>query len=164
MCIGIVLLVTGLFLAFFFQQGFNQGSYTVKAGASLELSGYYEKGDDVEGGFSVSGGNGQANLIIKDPSGEIIANWTATGQYESSFPAIQETGTYTMIFKNLDSVHDQTIHVFFSLHDNFHIWNLAGALMVFLSIPFLLSTIFRLLTDLSHRRTIAQLHKLASRD
>jgi hypothetical protein len=142
-CIGIVLLVTGSFFGFS-QQGPRQGYYTVKAGSSLELQWYLEQGDDIEGGFIVSGGNGQANLIVKNPSGGIIANWTAVGRFDNGF-LVQQTGIYTVIFKNLDSVHDQIINVYFSLHDNFHIWNLAGLLMILLSIPFLLSGIFRLL-------------------
>jgi len=144
LCIGIVLLVMGFFFGFSFQQGPRQGYYTVKAGASLELSWYLEYGDDIEGGFSVSGGNGQANLIIKNPSGVIIADWTAVGRFDNGFLA-QDTGIYAVIFKNLDSVHDQIINVYFSLHDNFHIWDIAGLLMILLGIPFLLLGIFKLL-------------------
>jgi hypothetical protein len=147
MCVGVVLLVTGFFLAFYhLQDGLKEGSYTVRAGASLEVSGFLAKGDYVPGSFRVSGGNGQANLIIKNPSGEIIENWTATNHDNGivGFTA-QETGTYTLTFKNLDSVHDQTIVDWVAPHDGFHFWNFEGLCIIFLSIPFLLSAIFRLL-------------------
>jgi hypothetical protein len=129
----------GLLLAFYWQPApLKKGFYIVKAGASLELSWYLEKGDRTEGFFNVSGGNGQANLIVKNPSGESIVNWTTVRRFDSGFGA-QETGTYTMIFRNLDNVHDQTIYVgFLSPYDTIRISYLAGLLMILGSIIVLL--------------------------
>jgi len=129
--IGLALFVTGFFVAFYWQPTLlKEGFYAVKAGASLEMSWYLEKGDRTEGFFNVSGGNGQANLVVKDPSGEIIVNWTAVGRFDSGFGS-QETGTYTMIFRNLDNVHDQTIYVgFLSPYDTIRISYLGGLLMI----------------------------------
>jgi hypothetical protein len=136
--VGIVLFVIGFFVAFNWQRGLEKGFHTVEAGASFELSWYLEKGDRTEGYFNISGGNGQANLIIRNPSGEIIENWTAVERYDNGFSA-QETGTYTMIFKNLDSFHDQTIYVgFLSPYDTIRIYPLAGLLMMIGSIIVLL--------------------------
>jgi hypothetical protein len=143
--IGIILFALGFFVAFYSRRGLEQGAHSVKAGGSFELSWYLEKGDRTEGGFSVSGGKGRANLIVKSPSGEIIENWTAQGRFGNGFDAY-ETGTYTMIFKNLDNVNDQTIDVgFLSPYDPI-LPNPVGLLMVIASIVILifgLSSILR---------------------
>lgn len=135
--IGIILFALGFFVAFYPRRGLEQGSYNVKAGGSFELSWYLEKSDRTEGSFSVSGGNGRANFIVKNPSGEIIENWTAQGRYDNGFTAY-ETGTYTMIFKNLDNVNYQTIYVgFLSPYDTILI-NPIGLLMIIASIVILI--------------------------
>jgi len=108
---GIVFFVVGFFLTFFWMK-LKQGSYVVKAGGILELSWYLQKGDRTEGGFTVSGGNEEASLSIKNPSGQIIYSWYAKGRYDNGFTA-QDSGVYTMIFRNLDNVNDQTIDVHF---------------------------------------------------
>ena len=106
---GIVLFIAGFFVTFFWMDApLKQGSYVVKAGGTLELSWYLQNGDRTEGGFTVSGGNEETNLIIKNPSGVIIRNWTAKGRYDNGFAA-QDTGVHTMIFKNLDNVNDESI-------------------------------------------------------
>ena len=136
--IGIILFALGFFVSFYLRQGLEKGSHNVKAGGSFELSWYLEKSDRTEGYFSVSGGNGRANLILKNPSGEIIGNWTAQGRYDNGFTAY-ETGTYTtMIFKNLDNVNDQTVYVgFLSPYDTILI-NPVGLLMIIASIVILI--------------------------
>jgi hypothetical protein len=56
-------------------------------------------------------------LSIKDPSGKIIINWYPKGRYDNGFTA-QDTGVYTVIFKNLDNVNDESIYVgFLSSYD-----------------------------------------------
>jgi len=110
---GIVLFTAGFFVTFFWVDApLKQDSYFVKAGSTLELSWYLQNGDRTEGGFTVSRGKEEANLIIKNPSGEIICNWTAKGRYDNGFTA-QDTGVYTMIFENLDNVNDESIDVHF---------------------------------------------------
>ena len=136
--IGIALFVIGFFPVFYWQHRLEQGFHTVKAGASFERSWYLEKGDRTEGFFNISGGNGQANLIVKNPSGAVIVNWTVTGLGEGPFGA-EETGTYTMILRNLDNVHDQIIYVgFLSPYDYFHSSYPARLLMIGGSIIILL--------------------------
>jgi hypothetical protein len=126
--LGILLFVTGFFVVNS-QQGLKQGYYTVKAGGSVELSWYLEEGDRTEGFFNVSGGNGRANLIVKDPLGMIVVNWNAQGRFDNGFDA-QITGTYTMILTNLDTLHDQTIYVgFVSPYDTIHISYIVGLFM-----------------------------------
>ena len=126
--IGILLLVIGFFVVNS-QQGLKQGYYTIKAGSSIELSWYLEEGDRTEGSFTVSGGNGRANLIVKDPLGMIIVNWNAQGRFDNGFDA-QITGTYAMILTNLDPLHDQTIYIgFVSPYDTIHISYIVGLFM-----------------------------------
>jgi hypothetical protein len=150
--IGLVLFVLGFFVAFYLRRGLEKGFYAVKAGASFELSWYLEEGDRTEGYFNVSGGNGQANLIVKNPSGKIIDNWTAVGRYDNGFSA-QDTGTYTMIFRNLDNFHDQTIYVgFLSPYDTIiSIYLKAGLSMMIGSMAVLLLGILTLPSKKSNR-------------
>jgi hypothetical protein len=110
--VGIALFVAGFLIVFWIYAPLKQGSHVVKAGATLELSWYLQKGDRTEGGFTVSGGNEEASLTIKNPSGQIIHVWYAKGRYDNGFTA-EDTGMYTMIFKNLDDVNDQSIGVYF---------------------------------------------------
>ena len=128
---GMIIVAAGFFLIFFWMEGLEQGEHVVKAGGRLELSWYLQKGDRTEGGFRVSGGNLEANLIIKNPSGGIIENWTADGRYDSGFTA-QDTGIYTMVFKNLDNVNDQTVGVYFlsPYEARITIYDAVGFLMV----------------------------------
>jgi len=110
---GIALCVVGFLLVLFWMDApLKQGSHVVKVGGTFELSWYLQSGDRTEGGFTVSGGNEEANLSIKNPSGEIIYKWYAKGRYDNGFTA-QDTGVYTMIFENLDPVNDQSIYVGF---------------------------------------------------
>jgi hypothetical protein len=127
---GIALFVVGFFLTFFWME-LKQGSHIVKAGATFELSWYLQKGDRTEGGFTVNGGNGEANLIIKNPSGQITCNWYAKGRCDNGFMA-QDTGVYTMIFKNLDNVNDQSIDVYFRspYEPRFTVYDKVGLLMM----------------------------------
>ncbi len=128
LAIGIVFLVVGVLAAVYERPGLEQGFYTVKAGGILELSWYLEKGERTEGFFNVTGGNGQLNLIVKNPSQAVIANWTANGRFDGGFTA-QETGTYTMIFRNLDSTDDQIVYVSFqSPYHRVRIYPFAGLL------------------------------------
>jgi heme/copper-type cytochrome/quinol oxidase subunit 1 len=132
--VGIALFVLGFFLTFFWMQypPLKQDSYVVKAGATLELSWYLYKGERTEGGFTVSGGNEEASLSIKNPSGETIYNWYAKGRSDNGFTA-QDSGMYTMVFKNLDTVNDESIGVnFLSPYEPrfFTIYDEAGLLMM----------------------------------
>lgn len=110
---GIVLLIAGFYWTFIWMNvQLQQGSHVVKPGASFELSSYLGKSERTEGGFTVNGGSEEANLTIKDPSGKTIYTWYAKGSYGNGFTA-EETGVYTMIFRNLDNVNDETIDVQF---------------------------------------------------
>lgn len=110
---GIVVLIVGFYWTFFWMNiKLEQGSHVVKPGASFELSWFLEKGERTEGSFTVSGGSEEANLTIRDPSGETIITWPAKRSFWNGFSA-EETGMYTMIFKNLDNVNDETIYVGF---------------------------------------------------
>lgn len=108
---GTALLVLGIRLTFFWMK-LEQGWRVVRAGATLELSWYLQKGDRTEGGFKVSGGNGEASLSVRNPSGVIIFRWHANGSYYNGFSA-KDSGVYSMIFENLDPVNDQSIYVGF---------------------------------------------------
>ena len=110
---GIALFIAGLFLVLFWMDApLEHSSHVVKAGGTFELSWYLQSGDRTEGGFTVSGGNEEASLSIKNPSGEIIYKWYAKGRYDQGFTA-HDSGMYTMIFENLDPVNDQSIYVGF---------------------------------------------------
>ncbi len=139
---GSIVIVVGFFLTFSWMEALEQGSHFVEAGSLFELSWYLEKGDRTEGGFTVSGGNGQADLTIVSPSEVNIYYWFAEGRYDNGFTA-QETGVYRMIFRNRDGVNDQIIDVHFrspyeprlTIYDAIGLSTmLAGALIVFLGI------------------------------
>jgi len=110
--IGIVVLVLGFLLTFFWIEGLQQGWHVVKADGAFEISWYLQNGDRTEGSFNVSGGNRQAKVSVKNPSGVIIWARYANGSYHEGF-TVKESGIYTMIFENLDPVNDQSIYVGF---------------------------------------------------
>ena len=141
--VGIVLLLSGIFLAFYWMQGLEQRDYTLKAGASLELSWYLEKGERTEGNFNVSRGNLETNMVIENPSGEVVESWSGKGEYNGGFMA-QETGTYTLTIINLDNIHEQTIFLRFSSPFDVRISTWIGWVLMGLSTAFLLSGISKL--------------------
>jgi hypothetical protein len=110
--VGIILFALGFFLTFFWMEGLAQRSYVVKAGRVLVLAWYLEEGERTEGSFTVTGGSEEARLSIFSPSGEKIYVWYARGLYSNGFTA-RETGTYTMMFENLDKTNDESIYVGF---------------------------------------------------
>jgi hypothetical protein len=110
--VGVAVFVLGFFLTFFWMERLEQGWHVVKAGGSFELSWYLQNGDRTEGGFEVSGGNGQAKVSVENPSGVVIWARYANFSYYEGF-RVEESGVYTMIFENLDAVNDQSIYVGF---------------------------------------------------
>jgi len=111
--IGIVIFVLGFCMAFWGERGSPPyQSYTVKAGAKLELSWYIQYDERTEGGFTVSGGNEEARFTIKNPSGVVIHSAVVKSHYEGGFTA-SDTGMYSFTFENLDNVNDESIYVEF---------------------------------------------------
>lgn len=148
--VGVVLFVLGFLLTFFWMEGLEQGWHVVKAGGTLELSWYLQRGDRTEGFFNVTGGNEEVRFIIEDPSGVAIRSsttWHGWSRLNVSFFA-WETGMYHMIFENLDSANDQSIYVGFlsPSEPRFTIYDATGWLMMLVSGLFLLFGIHRLLT------------------
>ncbi len=135
---GIALFVVGFFMTFWTDALLQQGSYIVKAGDTLELSWYLQEGDRTEGFFTVSGGNEEASLSIKNPSGEIIYNWYAKKRHDNGFTA-QDAGVYTMIFKNLDDANDEIIGVHFRspYEPRITLYDKAGLLIMIVSVVIL---------------------------
>jgi len=112
MFVGMSVLVSGFYLAFFWMK-LRQGYYNVEGGAVLQLSGYLEKGDRTEGGFTVSGGNEEVKFYVENPSGVIIydAGIVKTG-LSRGFTA-GYSGIYSLYFENLEPLSDKRIHVRF---------------------------------------------------
>jgi len=108
---GISILLMGFFVTFFWMKGnIGEGDYDVEGGATLILSsGYLEKGDRTEGGFTVSGGNEEVKFYIKNPSGATIHDaGIVKSQYDCGFTA-QETGIYSFYFENLETLNNKQI-------------------------------------------------------
>jgi hypothetical protein len=92
----------------------GEGDYDVKGEVTLELSsGYLEKGDRTEGGFTISGGNEEVKFYIKNPSGVIIHDaGIVKSRYDYGFTA-KDSGVYSFCFENLERLSDKRIHVRF---------------------------------------------------
>ncbi|MCK4417919.1 MAG: emp24/gp25L/p24 family protein [Candidatus Latescibacteria bacterium] len=76
------------------------GSIDVPPGNCMTLTFHFDVNDEVEGYFSVRGGNDDIRFYIKDPFGKTIyASGIVTGRHDFSLTANTE-GAYTLYFEN----------------------------------------------------------------
>jgi len=154
MFVGMSVLVSGFYLAFFWMK-LRQGYYNVEGGAVLQLSWYLQEGDRTEGGFTVSGGNEEVKFYIKNPSGVIIYDAGIVKTRLSRGFTAGYSGVYSLYFENLEPLSDKVIHIRFRspYEPRFAPFEILGLLMMFGGTVILICGVARLVRALREQKT-----------
>lgn len=107
--IGIVLIIVGLFFYFFPIKLPDNNTYELDPLRGISITTHRDKGERVEGYFTVLGGNEEIEFTIKDPYGTIIYDaGIVKGRRDFIFTTEFE-GVYTYFFGNEQSNSGKTI-------------------------------------------------------
>lgn len=169
MFVGMSVLVSGFYLAFFWMK-LRKGYYNVEGGSVLQLSWYLQEGDRTEGGFTVSGGNEEVRFYIENPSGAIIYDAGIVKTRLSTGFTAEDSGIYSLYFENLEPLSDKRIHVRFRspYEPRITIFDVLGLSMMFGGTAILIYGVIGLvralrrskdLTESSNRRTILRVER-----
>ena len=100
--LGITLIIVGLLLPYALSElaGAMTRSFTVSPLSAITVSRHLNRGERVEGYFTVRGGNDDIKFYIKDPYGVIIYDvGKVKGRHDFVFTA-ETIGVYTLYFDN----------------------------------------------------------------
>ena len=112
-----------LYLSPFITTGTKTENHSVPPLQTLTLTFHFNKGEKIEGYFTVRQGNDDINFYVKDPYGTVILDaGRVKGRYDFVIP-IEHSGVYTLYFDNTFSLftsktifltYQATIRSFFS--------------------------------------------------
>ncbi len=104
--VGFAITIIGLFLYLspYITSPTRTGDHYVYALQTLTLTMHFDRGERLEGYFTVRGGNDDVKFYIKNPYGAVILDaGTVTGRHDFAFTAEHE-GVYTLYFDNTFSL------------------------------------------------------------
>lgn len=98
--IGIALMVLGLFFYMFPLTITTTDDYNIEPLLRFSLTQHREKGERIEGYFTVLGGNEEIEFSIKDPYGVLIYDAGVVKSRNDFALTAEHSGMYTLFFRN----------------------------------------------------------------